>query len=439
MAEEKYFLSLKKEEINDVLNRATTKPADAREGNFPAFSSDRDLSDSGKNISSFALALKTTDGPDSILSIYPDAGSAMQPVSNITAVQSGEGTPSPSNVRPLTGWSSVNLWRGGKNLIDLSGVLSETVDGITFSVGTDGSVTVSGKYTGSTYVTLDLKYLYLPSDVDLSVSGCPAGGSTSTYYITLIVHGNGTTATYVNDIGSGKTESLTNVRVIQPRIVIRSGVDLTTPLVFRPTVTQINNTATFEPYNASAQTFTAELGQTVYGGMFNWATGVLTITHWGIELTGDEDWYLFNPMYPQLVALSIGVATQANSVVSSHGVNTYGVGPGAFYSNANVSRVYVNPTGGQWGDIVSGWTDETLVDMWKAWLKQQAAAGTPVQMMVTRQTPLTVQLPAQTIQAIQGENAMYSNTGATTATYNKSLARALSELQSAIVALGASR
>ena len=434
-----YKLSLPADEINSVLSGATTKSADAVTGNIPVFSADRDLSDSGRSPDSYALALVTTDGPDSILSVYPDAGSAVKPVSGITAVQSGEGTPSPSNVRALAGWSSINLWRGGKNLVDLSGVESKTIDGVTFAVGDDGTVTVSGAYTGSTYVTLDMKNLYLPSDADLMVSGCPAGGSTSTYYITLIVYGNGVPATYVDDIGSGKTASLTNARIIQPRIVIKAGTDLTEPLVFRPMVTQVSG-GSFEPYNNESQMFTASLGQTVYGGSFDWATGELTVTHWAQEMTGDENWYFFDSeSYPQLLALELGSATRANSVVCSHGVNQYGTGPGALYTNENVTRLYVNPTGGQWGDIVEGWTEETLIDLWKAWLKSQYDAGTPVQMMVTRQDPITVQLSAQTIMAIQGQNVMYSNTGLTTATYNKYLSHAFAELQAAIIALGANR
>ena len=433
-----YKLSLPADEINSVLSGATTKAASAVTGNIPVFSAGRDLSDSGRSPDSYALALVTTDGPDSILSVYPDVGSAVKPVSSITVVQSGEGTPSPSNVRALAGWSSINLWRGGKNLVDLSGVESKTIDGVTFAVGDDGTVTVSGEYSGDTYAAFNLKYLYLPSDAEFSVSGCPTGGSTSTYYFSAAVYRSGVSTGYVNDTGSGKTGSYNNVRLVQPRIVIQKGTDLSTPLVFRPMVTQINSIGSFETYSGEAKTFTASLGQTVYGGTLDWATGELTVTHWAQEMTGDENWYFFDSeSYPQLLALELGSATRANSVVCSHGVNQYGTGPGALYTNENVTRLYVNPTGGQWGDIVEGWTEETLIDLWKAWLKSQYDAGTPVQMMVTRQDPITVQLSAQTITAIQGQNVMYSNTGLTSTTYNKSLSHAFAELQAAIIALGA--
>lgn len=350
----------------------------------------------------------------SIVLCTPVQNSFLQITSEINAIQAGEGTPSPNNIRPLTGWSYINLWSGGENLIDLSSISSKTVDGVTFLVGADGTITVSGEYTGDTYVSFDLKNLYLPSNVELSVSGCPIGGSTSTYYIVLIVYRNGMPATYVNDTGNGKTVNLTNVQFIQPRIVIRAGTDLTTPLVFYPMVTQINNTSPFESYSNDAEIFTIELGQTVYGGSFGWETGELTVTHWAQEMTGDENWYFFNSeSYPQLLALELGLATRANSVVCSHGVNQYGTGPGALYTNEKVTRLYVNPTGGQWGNIVENWTEETLIDLWKAWLKNQHKAGTPVQIMVTRQEPINIQLSSKQIIALLNKNILYSNTGNT--------------------------
>ena len=40
----------------------------------------------------------------------------------ITPTQEGEGDPSPENVRPIVGWDTVNVWRVGKNLLDWSKV-----------------------------------------------------------------------------------------------------------------------------------------------------------------------------------------------------------------------------------------------------------------------------------------------------------------------------
>ena len=40
-------------------------------------------------------------------------------VADVTAYQSGSGDPSPDNIRPLTGYSGVTVWRTGKNLVDM--------------------------------------------------------------------------------------------------------------------------------------------------------------------------------------------------------------------------------------------------------------------------------------------------------------------------------
>ena len=58
-------------------------------------------------------------------------------------VQSGSGDPSPSNVRPITGWTGVNVWHTGKNLLDpqarttsANNIYFYWTNGITLSAGT---------------------------------------------------------------------------------------------------------------------------------------------------------------------------------------------------------------------------------------------------------------------------------------------------------------
>ena len=54
-------------------------------------------------------------------------------VSEIVAVQSGTGDPSPTNVRPFSGWSAVNVYKSRKNLVDISRMDGTT--GITYADG----------------------------------------------------------------------------------------------------------------------------------------------------------------------------------------------------------------------------------------------------------------------------------------------------------------
>lgn len=61
---------------------------------------------------------------------------------SIEAVQSGSGDPSPTNVRPISGWSAVNVYRTGKNLIPIT-CNTQTKQGVTYTVykNEDGAVT----------------------------------------------------------------------------------------------------------------------------------------------------------------------------------------------------------------------------------------------------------------------------------------------------------
>lgn len=63
-------------------------------------------------------------------------------------VQSGTGDPSPENIRPITGWTGVNVTRAGANLLENTAT-SSTVNGTTFTVNADKTVTVSDTPTAN--------------------------------------------------------------------------------------------------------------------------------------------------------------------------------------------------------------------------------------------------------------------------------------------------
>ena len=75
----------------------------------------------------------------SIITCYPVEGSPLYVVSDITAVQEGEGDPSPDNVRPISGWDGAILYVGTN---EYSKDFSETVYGGTLD-WTTGVLTVT--------------------------------------------------------------------------------------------------------------------------------------------------------------------------------------------------------------------------------------------------------------------------------------------------------
>ena len=80
---------------------------------------------------------------------YPVEGSPLYVVSDITAVQEGEGDPSPENIRPISGWDGANLVRSGQTY---TADFGETVYGGTLDWST-GVLTV-------TWVKADLSQPY---------------------------------------------------------------------------------------------------------------------------------------------------------------------------------------------------------------------------------------------------------------------------------------
>lgn len=67
--------------------------------------------------------------------------------------QSGSGDPSPTNIRPITGWDGVSITRCGKNLF--SGTERDTLYPVHIPVGTKVSASVKGKNSGVRYYDKD--------------------------------------------------------------------------------------------------------------------------------------------------------------------------------------------------------------------------------------------------------------------------------------------
>lgn len=129
---------------------------------------------------------------------------------------------------------------------------TKTINGITFTVNSDHSITVNGTATAQANA-----YIYGVEDISDSslkpyqngikqtdiLSGCPSGGSESTY---LLVAGS-LSSRYGTDVGSGA--ELTNFSVDGIRILIRiqSGVTVNN-LVFKPMVRNAGADNVYVPY-----------------------------------------------------------------------------------------------------------------------------------------------------------------------------------------------
>lgn len=165
----------------------------------------------------------------------------------------------------------------------------------------------------------------------------------------------------------------------------------------------------YEPY--TGDTYTADFGQTVYGGTMDWLTGVLTVDTALLTLTGTESYsgtYVDGNVYR--VTLPVSNAALSGGIVSSHFRHVQaGSGvPNAFW----ISTSYP----------ILAFTSETLTtkEAFADYFAAQYAAGTPVQIVYKLATPITIQLPPATVTALKGVNTLHTDADSVSVAYTAS-------------------
>lgn len=143
-----------------------------------------------------------------------------------------DGTPTPSNPQPI-------MVARGRNLFKNTAT-TQTVNGITFTVNADKSVTCSGTATANADLIVDVS----PSLTGtFTLSGCPQGGSLSTYYLNAQV--NGSWAYEVGgDSGAGKTFTGTVTKIAISIKQLNTPINLT----FYPQLERSTTPTPYVPY-----------------------------------------------------------------------------------------------------------------------------------------------------------------------------------------------
>ena len=284
-------------------------------------------------------------------------------LANIEPQQSGSGDPSPSNVRPITGFDSANINVSGNQLINTSTNESGAIDA-------SGNEVANSSFNRTQLISISKGTIFFRSDI---ASGYTVG-----------IHG------------------YNNGSWVQQLKVISTSVGYETSITIPSTVNQvrisyptigINNTYLYE-----GNTYSVSFGSagTVYGGTLDVVSGQLTVERAFITLDETANWSWSTATLRPHVLIS-GMEIKG-AVIS----NMYP------YSSSSVAVDGTITTNAGSGNDV--WIYDTVnapdLNSWKTFV-----ASNNLQVVYTLATPLTYQLTATQVAMITGNNYVWSDTG----------------------------
>jgi hypothetical protein len=336
----------------------------------------------------------------------PLEGLPLEVVSHFVPKQAGSGDPSLTNIRPITGYDSIKLSHTGKNLFGgeaLADVIAANGGEKDAAAGTilwnPASLPNAGVVRLFDNFKENTQYTFI-------FYGRNTTGATNDFNLWV----NYTDGTYSNFQGS---KALEDARVVVTSNAGKTISSLSTIWFGGATLLHYEqcgifegeiSALDFEPYNNNSETFTIDLGQTVYGGTYNWHTGHLSVSYASIVFDG---------------------VTSGKKVLSTDSnVKTYAYFAPIVKANASKTiysdRAKCTAPGAIVVHIpkdVTGVTDSddttSVVTKINATLKSWYDAGTPLTCVYEVETPTSIQLTPQEILALSGTNVLSSNTGNT--------------------------
>ena len=215
-----------------------------------------------KIVNTVCPAFKETGNP---VVCYPVANYPLGVQVEITPTQEGTGDPSPENVRPIVGWDTVNVWRVGKNLLDWSKVsaFDYPAFGLSFEKK-ENSIRVFGTSTQNRVSSFNI-----------------ATTTQSGLYGKNFIFSWFTKELSIISVYDLKNVSENNIAI---KMNLQQGQVYDFTIQIALGVQKLN---AYEPYQGN--TYTVQLGQTVYGGTLDVGTGTLTVSQAEIESYNGEN------------------------------------------------------------------------------------------------------------------------------------------------------
>ena len=170
--------------------------------------------------------------------------------------------------KPMLRYAYQTSEKYNENILAVQLGKKTVVNGLTFVSNPDGSVTVNGTATAFTsyYLQTDAQ---LKADKTYKLSGCPSGGSGTTYRMAI-------GGIYGIDTGDGGIYTPTANETRDVRIMVNSGIAMNN-VVFRPHLTEIKG-AESNYAETDADTIIIGFPVLIYGGYIDIVTGEITAT-----------------------------------------------------------------------------------------------------------------------------------------------------------------
>ena len=306
-----------------------------------------------------------------------------------------------SNICPITGRTSVDVTRTGKNLAPM--MQNATNRGVTVTVGADGVVTANGTHTGGkTDVVGQSEFITLKAG-----SYILSGSATANTGVTVQVVKNvdGTISGLARDrTGEGAEFTLEEDSLVAVRGYITAEANVNNLKLYPMIRPASISDSSYEPY--TGQSVTVQLGQTVYGGTLNVTTGELTVDRAMVDL-GTLKWDL---------------ATMGSSVPTGHHAYVH-YNLGAKFSgddekasNLICSRYVAISRNDTYRGTAEGFAVNASGHLF-AYISEYATGTTDafktamsgVQLVYELATPQTIQLTPAQIQLLTGINIISTN------------------------------
>lgn len=331
--------------------------------------------------------------------------------------QSGSGDPSPSNIRPITGWTGATVTRCGKNLLkpvvyvgvaynpNIGATFSTTLHSTQFTDNHNGTFSVSTSSTWRNFCLLfpvksGVNYWGQYAFSSTGQGGVTRGYLDNEYKVLDKINSTDATQTFRAQLSNPEDAAYYYI-VLTNRGTASATLTLTEPIIYIGT-----SATTYEAYTGTTYpiTWQTEAG-TVYGGTVDVTSGVLTVTAEKLTLNGSEGYWSGVATTNGVLRAYTDLSFQNRELLMCDSLKIWTNNTTLNIIRIDSGQLVVTP---QWAQSAANINDfKTLL------------ASNNINIVRTLTTPQTYQLTPQQVDSLLGQNNIWADAGPITLEYGK--------------------